>query len=157
MITNTHVTKWTATDTKKDGTKLVGKFGPYWRVSIQAVEFEGWASGFVSGAERPEDWTNKEVNLELSDEEYQGKMQKKFKIPKQSSQEMAELDSKIEKILNNTTAIRLRVEVLAEFVLGKDAKKKDLGTTTYPTNSNKTEFDEPKDAIYDNSVEEPPF
>ncbi len=141
MITNVHVTKWSATDTKKDGTKLVGKFGPYWRVSIQAAEFEGWASGFVSGEAKPEDWTGKEVPLELTDEEYQGKMQKKFKIPKQSSQELAEMDGKLEKILNTLTGMSIRINVIAEHLSGKKS--------TYPTESNKTAFDEPSDAEMD--------
>jgi len=139
-VQNIHVTKWTAKNTKADGTPLVGKFGPYWLVGIQAVEFEGWANGFVSGEAKPEDWTNKEVPLEIFDEEYNGKMQKKFKVPKQSSKELAEMDSKLEMILNKITGLGIRLEVVIERLSSKDSK--------YPKGSNVTAFDEPEEINY---------
>lgn len=114
MIETLHISKYTATDKKKDGTPLVGKFGPFWRVSFQCTEHEGWISGFVNGAQKPEDWNGKEVSLEIYEEDYLGAMQKKFKIPKQSSKEMADMDAKIETTLNKITGIGLRVEGLAE-------------------------------------------
>lgn len=141
---NIHVTKWTAKNTKADGTPLVGKFGPYWLVGIQGVEFDGWANGFVSGAEKPEDWTNKEVPLEIYDEEYNGQMKKKFKVPKQSSKELAEMDSKLEMILNKLTGLGIRQEVIIEKLTGKDSK--------YPKSTGPTAFD-----IDDMDQEQPPF
>lgn len=113
-IQTVHVSKWTAKNTKSDGTPLVGKFGPYWMVGIQTTEEEGWRNGFINGSEKPEDWTGKEVALELFDTEKDGKIYKNFRLPKKSSQELAEIDAKIEQALNKITGIGLRVEGLAE-------------------------------------------
>lgn len=141
-IQTVHISKWTAKNTKTDGTPLTGKFGPYWMVGIQTTEEEGWRNGFINGAEKPEDWTGKEMALELFETEKDGKTYKNFRLPKKSSQELAEMDDKLEKILNKITAVNLRMEVLADFVLGKDAKKKDYPASTGPTAFDGGEVDE---------------
>ncbi len=134
-----HVSKFTATDKKKDGTPLTGKFGPFWRVSIQGVEFEGWASGLVNGAEKPEDWTGKVVSLDLYDEDFEGKTYKKFKIPKKGSLDAEKIDRILENtetILNRLVGFRIDTEIIKEAILPK--KKQNA----WETQDNTTAFDD---------------
>lgn len=130
-IQTVHVSKWTAKNTKSDGTPLQGKFGPYWMVGIQTTEEEGWRNGFINGSEKPEDWTGKEIAIELFETEKDGKTYKNFRLPKKSSQEIAELDAKIEMALNKITGIGLRVETLAAHIEALEGKKK---VNSYPVN-----------------------
>lgn len=137
-IQTVHVSKWTAKNTKADGTPLTGKFGPYWMVGIQTTEEEGWRNGFINGSEKPEDWTGKEIALELFETDKDGKTYKNFRLPKKSSQELAEMDAKIETALNKIVAHTLELAALRERIDTLEGKKKD----NYPKESNKTAFDE---------------
>lgn len=74
------ITKVYATDKKKDGTLLINKWGkPYWRVGIKAKEMgEEWLNGFMNYDCK--DWTGQVKELEVWQEEYEGKMQWKFAL-----------------------------------------------------------------------------
>jgi len=76
-----HITKVTATDKKADGTQIINKFGKQsWRVGILTNEYGNtWLNGFLPF--NPDKWANSVQELEVYEEEYQGKMQKKFKLP----------------------------------------------------------------------------
>lgn len=158
MIEKLHISKWNATNTKKDGTALEGKFGPYWRVGITCTEYEGWLSGFISGTNKPEDWTGKEMVLDVTKGEYLGKEQLTFKVPKAEAAVVAEMDGKLEQILNKLVGISLRLETLAERIPAVKTTPKIHGTDIdYPQGNGPTAFDEPVDSIHDSSDEEPPF
>lgn len=110
------VTKQSATDSKKDGTKLVNKFGKaYWRVGIQVGGQEGWVNGFMPF--KP-DWEGKMVDLELYEEEYNGEMQKKFRVPKSVGID----GEKIEKILNILVSHKILLEEIKMLI---NPKKKN--------------------------------
>ena len=77
-VTITHVT---ASNTKKDGTPILSKFGkPSWIVGLKTNEYgEVWLNGFL-----PFDtakWQGSTQEIEVYEEEWQGRTQKKFKLP----------------------------------------------------------------------------
>lgn len=71
-----------ATDTKKDGTKMINKWGkPSWRVGIKTKEHgDEWINGFVPFD--PNHWEGTEQELIIEDEVYNGERRKKFSLPK---------------------------------------------------------------------------
>ena len=75
------VTKVNYSDKKTDGTPLINKFGkPYFKVGIQTKEYgDTWINGLCNFA--PKDWEGQAKELEIYDEEYNGKTYKKFKVP----------------------------------------------------------------------------
>lgn len=105
-----NITKVIAKDTKKDGTKLIGKNGkPYFLVGIQTKEHaEKWINGFTQHA--PTDWEGKEMELDIYEEEYQGKKQLKFKFPDKNKKveellsqiltKLGNINAKVDKLLN---------------------------------------------------------
>ena len=76
------VTKVFATDTKKDGTKMINKWGkPQWRVGLQLEGMgDEWINGFLPF--NPDRWEGSEQELILEEEEYNGEKRKKFSTPK---------------------------------------------------------------------------
>lgn len=76
------ITKVTATDTKKDGSKCVDKNGkPFWKVGIKTNEYgEMWLNNNYM-LFNPTTWEGTKQELEIYDEEFNGKTDKKFKIP----------------------------------------------------------------------------
>lgn len=128
------LTRVTATDTDKQGNELKGKYGPFWRVGIQTAEFpDTWINGFTK--KKPEWKEGDVVELDVRDEEYNGKMQKKFSFPKK---ETGVSDEKLETLLNGQVAIRLQLNTIEGLLRGK---KED-----YPENTEPQPFpDEDKD------------
>jgi len=81
------ITKCTFTDVKKDGTKIVNKWGkPSYRTSLITKEFgpNVWVSGFLPFP--PDKWEGTTQELEIYEEEYNGNIQKKFKLPPKTPQ-----------------------------------------------------------------------
>lgn len=76
-----NVTRVFATDTKKDGTKMINKFGkPTWRVGIKTQEHgEEWVNGFLSF--NPDKWEGTEQELIIEEGEFNGRKQLNFKLP----------------------------------------------------------------------------
>lgn len=75
------ITKVNYSDKKTDGTPLINKYGKsYYEVGIQTKEYgETWLNGLLSFA--PDRWEGSTQELEVYDEEYNGKTYKKFKLP----------------------------------------------------------------------------
>lgn len=83
------ITRVSATDKKKDGTKLKNRFGEFFRVGIQTKEHLDdvgdpvWINGFMK--HRPE-WKEGEViQVEITEVEYNGLKQLQFRLPKKES------------------------------------------------------------------------
>ena len=78
-----------ATNKKKDGTILKNKFGEFFRVGIQVegkVDDFGepvWINGFLK--HRPTWNVDDEIQVEIVEEEYNGKKQLNFRLPKKES------------------------------------------------------------------------
>lgn len=90
MIEKVTILRVSTTDTKKDGTPLVGKYGPYFRVGIQTKEHgDKWLNGF--SGKLPTWQEGDEVDLDITTEEWQGKEQLKFRIPKAEDLKDAEI------------------------------------------------------------------
>ena len=81
-----HVKKASFMDKKKDGTALIGKNGkPYFRVGLITTEFgDTWVNGFLPFP--PDKWEGSEQELEITEETYQGKVQKKFSLPNRNTE-----------------------------------------------------------------------
>lgn len=93
------VTKVNYQDKDKDGNPLKGKYGPYFRIGLLTDKYgETWINGFAKT--NCKDMEGKEVELEVFDEEYQGKSYKKFKFPAKmvTRKEFDELKEKVAKI-----------------------------------------------------------
>jgi len=75
------ITRVTATDKAKDGHALISKYNkPYFKVGIQCNEFgDTWINGLMPF--NPTNWQGTTQDLEVYDEDYQGKTYKKFKLP----------------------------------------------------------------------------
>lgn len=89
MIETVTITRVSAWDKKKDGTKLTNQYGDFWRVGIQTEEHTTsagdpvWINGFTKY--KPE-WTEGEkIELEIAEEEYKGEAQLKFRLPKKEA------------------------------------------------------------------------
>ncbi len=89
MIETVTVSRVSATDKKADGTKLKNKFGEFFRVGIQTDEHKDevgdpvWINGFST--KRPE-WTiGEKLQVEITEEEYNGRKQLKFRLPKKET------------------------------------------------------------------------
>ncbi len=79
-LTKVTITNVSSKDTKNDGTPLVGKYGPYVLVGIQTQEHgDMWINGFAKV--KPE-WKGQTMELDIFEEEYNGKFSLKFKVPK---------------------------------------------------------------------------
>lgn len=93
MIETVKITRVSATDKRKDGSKLTGKFGDYWRVGIQVEQYgDEWINGFMSS--NPTWQEGEEVTLDIGEEEFNGQMQKKFRLPKKEDQ----LEERVKKL-----------------------------------------------------------
>lgn len=91
------VTRISATDTKKDGTKLEGKYGTYYRVGIQTEEYgEQWLNGFSN--QMPTFEAGDTIEVVVSTTEWNGKEQLNFKIARdedKKDQEIEDLKKKL--------------------------------------------------------------
>ena len=76
-----HITKSGSSATKKDGTPLKDKRGSqYFRSWIKTQEYgDQFLRGFTY--QDVQQWEGKSIELEVFEEEYQGKKQLKFRIP----------------------------------------------------------------------------
>lgn len=75
------ITKVSISDTDKAGNKLINKFGkPYYKVGIKTNEY---GDTFINGLMpfSPDRWEGTTQEVEVFDEEYNGKTYKKFKLP----------------------------------------------------------------------------
>lgn len=95
------VTKVFATDTKKDGTKMVSKFGkPQWRVGLKLQEFgDVWVNGFMPF--NPDKWENTEQELIIEDGVFNGQPQKSFTLPKKedvNNEALLRIEKKVDSI-----------------------------------------------------------
>lgn len=75
------ITRVSTSDTDKNGNKLINKFGkPYYKVGIKTNEY---GDTFINGLMpfNPDRWEGTTQELEIFDEEYNGKTYKKFKLP----------------------------------------------------------------------------
>ena len=92
-------------DKKADGGELITKNGkPFLKVGIQVAEYgERWANGLYFAPTCPWQEGSKET-LKIFEEDYQGKMQLKWEMPKQ--------DDKLEEVKNAITKLNIRVSAL---------------------------------------------
>lgn len=85
-----------STDKKKDGTELIGKYGKFYRVGIQTEEYgDEWLNGFTSN--EPNWIEGSKVEVIVFEEEWNGIMKKKFKLPSKKDKEEAK-DAEIEEL-----------------------------------------------------------
>ncbi len=128
------ITRVQADDKKRDGTPLIGKFGkPYFKVGIQTNEYgDTWINGFLPF--NPDRWVGSTQEIEIYEEEYQGKTYKKFKLPPRAGAMSPDIMPKLEQILREVTAIRTELVMVRQT---KDAPKVD-----YPESAGPTEFDD---------------
>ena len=82
MIQEVTITRISATDKRKDGTPLEGKWGAYYRIGLQVEEYpDEWLNGFSS---KSPTWdVGDKVTLLITETEWQGQPQKNFRIPKE--------------------------------------------------------------------------
>ncbi|RJQ33874.1 hypothetical protein C4568_03675 [Candidatus Parcubacteria bacterium] len=124
------ITKVNYTDKKADGSPILSKFGKQsWRVGILTNEYGNtWLNGFLPFC--PDKWEGTTQTVEVYDEEYNGKEQKKFKLPPR--------EEKVpEKVVMQITALELAVShirtVLENKGIMEPAKKVVQGTSVeYP-------------------------
>lgn len=118
-----NITKASAKDTKKDGSKMVDKSGkPFWMVGIQCKEYgDKWINGFCY--KLPTDWEGKEMELDIYEEEYQSKKQLKFKFPNK--------DRKIEEMLSHVLTKLGKIEFKIDKLISGD-KSPDYPTEPDP-------------------------
>lgn len=85
------LTRIAVTDKRKDGTILEGKYGKFYRVGIQTKEYgEEWINGFSNTSV---EWAEGDVmELDISKEEWNGKEQLKFKLPKKEDLQADEIE-----------------------------------------------------------------
>lgn len=98
-----NITKCIATDKKKDGTQIINKFGKVsWRVGIQTDKYgEEWINGFLNF--NPQ-WEGTEQELDIYEEEFNGRMSKKFRLPNKEDAikaELSEIKNLLYRILDN--------------------------------------------------------
>lgn len=112
------VSKVYSTNVDKQGNPLSGKYGPYWRVGLKTDRYgDEWVSGFSKF--NCKDWEGKEIELEIYEEVYNGKICKKFKIPNKGAQleeRVKTLEEKVERLLAT------REEPVNEPVKGPDGE-----------------------------------
>lgn len=115
------LTKVSATDSKKDGSKLINKFGKtYWRVGIQTTEHPNeWINGFMNA--KPEWKEGDTVELEVTESMYNDKLQKSFAIPKKEDQ----MVEGIEMIQNRIVGINLKLDKIIELLQPKKKSAED--------------------------------
>lgn len=122
-----HVTKVYATDKKKDGSTIINKYGKTsWRVGIKVSEHgDEWINGFLPF--NPDNWEGSEQMLEIYEEEFNGQMQKKFRLaPKNPTrQEFDELSRKV-------TGLIITLEQLKEHTGLKTPSQTKPGDLEYP-------------------------
>lgn len=92
----------TSVDKKKDGTPLVGKFGPYWMIRIDTLE-EGVVSMFGKTASDLKMGDKIQGTVEVTTSEKDGKTytNKNFKFPNKDdaqSERIAKLESRVMKL-----------------------------------------------------------
>lgn len=91
------LTRISSTNKRKDGTPLEGKYGSYYRVGIQTEQHgEEWLNGFSN--DNPSWEIGDEINIEVMEEEWNGKMQKKFRLAKDADVELHNKDKEIEEL-----------------------------------------------------------
>ncbi len=139
------MTKISRFDKDKDGQPLKTRDGrPYTRVLINTEQYEKGLSGFEN-----QDTKNWNVGDEVEVEVEKKGDYLNFKTIKAQDKSLAELDGKIEDILNKITGIGLRIGVLADYIMENNPKKK-----TYPVNDAPMPFEDITPLRPD---EEPPF
>lgn len=95
---------------KKDGTPITSKSGkPLFQVGIKTQEFgETWLNGLMPF--NPDRWAGTEQELEVYDEEWQGRTFKKFKLPPRDAQQktvvqenftLRRMEEKLDRILHH--------------------------------------------------------
>jgi hypothetical protein len=96
------VTQVYSTNQKKDGTPLINAKTnkPYWRVGIKATQYgDMWLNGFLFNDGK--DLQGKEIEVEITEEEFNGKTQKRFKLPSKgrvNSEEVEKLKDRLAKL-----------------------------------------------------------
>ena len=104
------VVKVSYKDKDKNGQPLKGKYGPYFIVGIQTDKYgDVWLNGFSKT--NGKDMEGKEVELEVYDEEFNGKTYKKFKFPSKAGAN----DDRVKKLEDRVSKI--------EFHLANEARK----------------------------------
>lgn len=102
MIEKLTVTRISATDKKKDGSELIGKYGKFWRVGLQVKEYgDKWLNGFTS--KEPTWVENDVIEVDIKTEMWQRDdgtevEQLKFRVPNKEDlkdAEIAELKAKL--------------------------------------------------------------
>lgn len=115
-ITLTLKTDAVSKDSKKDGTKLVGKFGPYWLIKAETVE-EGWVSWFGKTASDLKAGATITGNLETKTEN--GFTNKNFTFPKKTDGVNPE---EFRRLTNRVTTLelaqdRIKAEIKSDLML----------------------------------------
>ena len=91
-----------ATNKDKDGKLYEGKFGNFYRVGIKCNEYgDEWINGFSN--EFPTYNVGDTIEVEIAEEEWNGKTQRKFKLPKKTDKleaKIAELEARVTKLEN---------------------------------------------------------
>lgn len=101
MTEKVTITRVSATDKKKDGTKLLNKYGEYFRVGIQTIEHHDeagnpiWLNGFSK--HKPE-WKEGDVlEVEIAEEVFNGQKQLNFRLPKKNKAD-PEVEARLKKL-----------------------------------------------------------
>jgi len=110
------ITKVSATNLKKDGTPILTHFGkPAWRVGIQTEQYgQTWINGFLPFS--PIDWEGKEMELSITEKEWNGQMQKNFELPKKDDkviEMLSELLTKVGRLNANVEYLKDKLVVPA--------------------------------------------
>lgn len=151
-----HITKVSSTNKKKDGTDMINKNGkPFFRVGIQTSEHgEEWINGFMPS--HPGDWEGSEQELTITEEEFNGKVSKKFAVPRASDKadelmgriifNLANIDRKLDVLLSRGVTPATMEEIMPSFdILEEDEKPQT-------TKAKKVEDDVPEEALDDPSL-----
>ena len=103
-------------DKKADGTPLISRANkPFLKVGIQVAEYgETWINGLWFDGPCP--WKEGDkVQLVIKDEEYNGKISKKFELPRKEDKQ----NKLNEQILNSLTSLHLKIDAIGQLLTPK--------------------------------------
>ena len=123
-IQELHITKVYYTDKKKDGTQIKdGKGNVKFRVGLKAQEFgDQWINGFLY--KEPKDWDGKTIKVSLWEEEFGGKKQLNFELPRKDDEVKSQMVNVMMAMTTNFITVNKKLDAigsLLETLTGKTA------------------------------------
>lgn len=137
-----NITKVTSKSTKKDGTAYINKNGkPFFVIGIQASQYgQQWINGFYNTVPA---WEGTQQELDIKEEDWQGKKQLKFEVPKAKAGGVPDGVAKdISQILFKLGAMNVKINDIHAVLHGKK-----LGTSTPLALSSNVPFPMPDDRL----------